>query len=90
MKSLVNDTARDFQWKYCQNIGQNDIIQSVTNPSVGVPAGALCLHRTRNSDIRTKGHTMSSCQITVPHSMQHESIRANCNREWGTDQGLVF
>ncbi len=39
MQNLINDTARDFQWTNCPNIAASDIIASVTNPAIGVPAG---------------------------------------------------
>lgn len=47
MSELINATAKDFHWTYCQNIAQSDILQSVTNPSVSVSAGAPChdVHR---------------------------------------------
>ena len=43
MQNLVNGTARNFQWQYCPNIAQSDIMTSVTNPAVGVPSGAICI-----------------------------------------------
>lgn len=41
MTDLVNATSRDFHWTACQNIAQADIIRSVSNPTISVPAGAL-------------------------------------------------
>ena len=39
MQNLINDTALNFQWTNCPNIAASDIIMSVTNPDVAVPAG---------------------------------------------------
>ena len=44
MADLINATSRDFHYTACQNIAQADIIRSVTNPNISVPAGALHLH----------------------------------------------
>ena len=40
MSDLLNATARDFHRQSCPNIGQVDIMDSVTNPAVSVPSGA--------------------------------------------------
>ena len=37
---LLSSNIRDFHWLACKNIAQADLIQSVTNPGVGVPPGA--------------------------------------------------
>ena len=50
IKDLLNATARDFHWSSCANIRQADIIRSVTNPGVRVPAGAICLRCTHSSE----------------------------------------
>ena len=45
MADLVNLTATNFRYASCANIAQADIIQSVTNPGVTLPAGAPSGHR---------------------------------------------